>query len=358
MLSFSEIAAKIKKVMRELIIRESGEDAYKLISGYIGSNGYETLMISTTTRFNIDKQKDNRFSTIINFKRINDIRYLNKFFESVNSKLPLDGIFINNGETYLQRKKRILSKYIWGFNYVYYFMDWSFKRVIPKLPILKKIYFFITQGRNRILSKTEILGRLYSCGFEIIEEKYINNQFYFVTKKVKEPAFDNNPTYGPLIKLKRVGKDKKIIIIYKMRTMHAYSEYIQKYIYEKNGTSNGDKANNDFRVTSTGQFFRKFWIDELPMFINLLKGDVKIVGVRPLSEHKFNMYPEEMQKKRSKYKPGIIPPFYVDLPQSFDELVKSEEKYLNKYEKHPLKTDVVYFFKAFNNIILKKARSK
>ncbi len=344
--------------MRELIIRESGEDAYKLISGYIGSNGYETLMISTTTRFNIDKQRDDRFSTIINFKRINDIRYLNKFFESVNAKLPIDGIFINNGETYSLRKNRILSKYFWGFNYLYYFFDWSFKRVSPKIFGIKKIYFFITQGRNRILSKAEILGRLYSCGFEVIEEKFINNQLYFVAKKVKEPVFDNNPTYGPLIRLKRIGKDGKIINVYKMRTMHAYSEYIQGYIYKNGNLQKGGKFNGDFRVTTVGKFMRKFWIDELPMLINLLKRNMKLVGVRPLSQHYFDLYTDELKEKRIKHKPGLVPPYYADLPETLDQIMASELKYLEEYEKHPLKTDVKYFFKAFNNIIVKKARSK
>ena len=140
--------------------------------------------------------------------------------------------------------------------------------------------------------------------------------------------------------------------------MHPYAEYLQKYIYEKNGTSNGDKANEDFRVSPWGKFFRKFWLDEVPMLINLIKGDVKIIGVRPLSVAKFNLYPKEAQEKRCLYKPGLVPPFYADLPETFEDLVASEMKYIIAYEKNPHLTDIKYLFKAAYNIIFKGARSK
>ena len=68
---------------------------------------------------------------------------------------------------------------------------------------------------------------------------------------------------------KKVGKDGVIINVYKFRTMHPYSEYLQSYIYEQNKLQEGGKFANDFRVTTLGKCMRKLWIDELPMFINL-----------------------------------------------------------------------------------------
>jgi hypothetical protein len=53
------------------------------------------------------------------------------------------------------------------------------------------------------LSKVKTYRRLYSCGFEIVEEEYKNNKIYFTVKKVKEPTYDLNPSYGFLIKLKK-----------------------------------------------------------------------------------------------------------------------------------------------------------
>ena len=102
---------------------------------------------------------------------------------------------------------------------------------------------------------------------------------------------------------------------------------------------------------------RKFWLDELPMIFNLLRGDMKIVGVRPLSKQYFNLYTDELKEKRLKFKPGLVPPFYVDMPRTFDEIMDSENKYLDAYAKNPLWTDFRYFFNAAYNIIFRRARS-
>ena len=157
--------------------------------------------------------------------------------------------------------------------------------------------------------------------------------------------------------MKRIGKNGKEIFVYKVRTMHPYSEYLQKFMFDNFGSETGDKVDKDFRVTSWGIYFRRFWIDELPMLINWVKGDLKIVGVRPVSLHKFNMYPNEIREYRKTFKPGLVPPFYADLPKSFEELIESEIRYLKSYEKKPISTDVRYFIKAFYNIVVKKARS-
>jgi lipopolysaccharide/colanic/teichoic acid biosynthesis glycosyltransferase len=236
-------------------------------------------------------------------------------------------------------------------------MDVMVKRVIPKVPVTKKIYFFITKGRNRVLSKAETFGRLYSCGFEIVNEKFIGDRLYYVARKVKEPAFPKNPTYGPLIRLKRHGKDGRMFNVYKLRTMHAYSEYLQEYVYQHNDLQEGGKFKNDFRITTEGKIFRKFWLDELPMFFNLLKGNMKLVGVRPLSSHYFNLYSDELKEKRIKTRPGLIPPFYADMPETLEEIMESEMKYLEAHAKNPIRTDINYLLKALNNILIKRARS-
>ncbi|MCF8304663.1 MAG: sugar transferase [Bacteroidales bacterium] len=343
--------------MRELIIKESGKKVYNFIREFVGLCTTKTLVVSTTTRFNIENQPQEQYENIVNLKRINDIRRINKFFEAVNAKLPIGGIFISNAETYSLRKHRILKKYPPVLNWMVYTIDFIIKRVFPKIKFTKKIYFFLTRGNNRVISKAETLGRLYSCGFEILEEKDIDNTLYFVVKKIKQPAFDYHPTYGPLIRLKRVGKNGRVFNVYKMRTMHAYSEYLQPYIFEKNHLQEGGKFDNDFRITTLGKIMRKVWIDELPMLINLAKGDMKIVGVRPLSQHYFDLYTEELKQKRIQYRPGLIPPFYAHMPKTLEEIMDSEMQYLQEYDKHPIKTDVKYFFKAWNNILFNHARS-
>ena len=60
------------------------------------SKARHTLMMATTTRFNIDILPANTFNLVINLKDINDLRYINKFFESVNQKVPAGSIFISS----------------------------------------------------------------------------------------------------------------------------------------------------------------------------------------------------------------------------------------------------------------------
>ncbi len=342
----------------EIIRQQVGEDVFEFINSGIAHIDGETFFTATSTRFNIDKLPVGKYSRIVNLKRINDFRRINKYFESVNSKLPVGGIFIDSFESYTTRKNRILQIAIFPFNWIYYTIDVIFTRVFPKVPVTKQAYFAITKGRGRVLSKAETFGRLYSCGFEVIDERIFNDKLYFIARKIEEPVFDNNPTYGPVIRLKRYGQHGRLFNVYKLRTMYAYSEYLQEYVLERNNLEEGGKFKDDFRVTTEGQVFRKFWLDELPMIYNVFKGDMKIVGVRPLSEHYFNLYTEELKKKRIKYKPGLVPPFYVDLPKTLEEIMESEMRYLEAYEKSPFRTDLRYFFKAWSNIIFKKARSK
>lgn len=342
----------------DIVSEQVGDEVSKFVFSYLDPTPSNNLFIATSTRFNILNQQAGVYKNIINLKRVNDVRYLNKFFEAINAVLPTDGIYINSVETYRIRKERILKRYPIGVNWLFYSIDVIFRRVFPKLPFTKQIYFYMTQGNNRVLSKAETFGRLYSCGFEIVCEKQIGKDLYFVARKTREPHFDYSPTYGPLIKLKRLGKDGKLFGVYKARTMHPYSEYLQEYVYKLNDLDEGGKFKDDFRVTSLGKFMRKFWLDELPMFINVFKGQMKIVGVRPLSRHYLSLYPEDAQQKRMKHKPGLIPPFYVDMPKSLDEIVASEMRYLESYEKNPLSTDFRYFWLALYNIFIKRARSK
>jgi len=358
---FEETGAKVdferKKAIRRTIVDELGLDVYAYISRAINLNVESTLIVSTTTRFNIDNQPSHFFNTIVNLKRVNDIRWINKFFESVNDKLPKGGLYVCMAETKDLRKRRILRKYPPVLNYIYYTFDYIIKRVMPKFNLTKGIYFFLTRGENRVLSRAELLGRLYSCGFEVLNEEFVGNHLYVICRKVKSPAYDMEATYGPLIKLRRVGKNGKEIKIYKMRTMHPYAEYLQEYVYQKHNLQDGGKFKDDFRISTVGRIMRRLWIDELPSLINLFRGDLKIVGVRPLSRHYFSLYTKDLQEKRVRYRPGLVPPFYVDNPKTLDEIMASEHKYLDAYAKHPLWTDIKYLFVAAYNIIFKRYRS-
>jgi len=353
-----QLDERTAKKVENLISQNSGKKTLEKLKERTKLNYANTFVLSTTNIFNISNLQDNRFSTIINLSRANDIRSINEFFIAVLDKLPYNGTFVGCYLSKSQYKKNFLNKYPWGINYFLYSFVFLFKRVFPKLSLTREMYFWYTSGRNRILAKPEIYGRLYACGFEIAGEFRADKLDFFIAKKRKKPIRTEIITYGPIIKLHRVGKNGKMFRVYKFRTMHAYSEFLQPYIYQKNDLKEGGKFKRDIRITSVGHFLRKHWLDELPMLYNLIKGDMKLVGVRPLSRHYFLLYSKELQQKRIAHKPGLLPPFYADMPKTLEEIQTSEMKYLSQCEKKgTFITDLKYFRKIFVNIVFKKARS-
>lgn len=348
----------VKPEIREALIEEYGHElAHGIINISKGKLNGRSRIVATTTQFNIVALPEKEYEYIINLKRINDIKDLDHFLDAVNHKVMQGGHFMCCVETKDLRKRRILKKYPPVFNYIYYTGDFMVKRVFPKLRITKWLYLALTKGNNVVISRAEALGRMVRAGFTISNESFINGYLFIEGRKKGNPLNIYNKNYGMLIALPRVGRDGKLVKVYKLRTMHPYSEYIQDYVYGKNNLEQGGKFKNDFRITSWGAFSRKVWLDEMPMLLNFLQGDMKLVGVRPLSEQYYNLYCEELRKRRVKYKPGLIPPFYYDMPENIEEIQASEMRYLDEWEKHPFRTDIKYFTRSIINIVFHRARS-
>ena len=318
----------------------------------------KTAVLSTTTIFNVAGLPSSGYNYIINLRRINDIKKLDLFLDAVNRKLGYNGYFLCCVETKDQRKNQYLKRYPPVINYLFYTIDFLIKRVLPKFRPTRGIYNFLTKGENAVISRAEALGRLSRAGFRIKKESIIENLLCIEAKKKTDPLPQNDNVFSPLIALRRVGKDGEMIKVFKLRTMHPYSEYIQDYVYSLYELRDGGKFKNDFRITSWGAFCRKTWLDEFPMFINVIRGEMKLFGIRPLSRHYFNLYSDELKERRVRYKPGLIPPFYADMPSNLDEIQASEKRYLDAYDKRPFMTDFRYFFVSFKNIMFKHARSR
>ena len=317
----------------------------------------KVTILNTTSNINIELLFNNSKELLVNMHRLNDIRRINEHLLTAYSKLESGGLFVGNFIPLERLKSHLRSQmphFLYSIVLPFYFI---FHRVFPKLAVTKQIYFIITRGRNRILSKSEVLGRLAFCGYEILNEINIADRFYFVCKKNKTVSEEESPSYGPIVRLKRIGYKGEPLYIYKLRTMYPYSEFIQGDIYEKYHLDESGKMKGDYRITSWGKIFRRYFIDEIPQLYNWIKGDIKLVGVRALSEHYFGLYPSDLQQKRTNFKPGLIPPYYADLPKSFDEIIESERNYLKEKESSPIITDIQYFLKAMSNIFL-GARSK
>jgi hypothetical protein len=285
--------------------------------------------------------------------------FLNQFFENTRNALSEGQYFAFTVVTAENIKFIFKNKYPSLLFKIYYPFHFFGRRVCPKLKGFRKISRKL--GIKADMSKSEIMGRLIYHGFQIaqIREDIENTIFVIQRHPTSNPSSSLPPSKeGFLFSMRRVGKNEKPVTIYKLRSMHPYSEFVQAYLHETNGLDDGGKFKNDFRVSTGGKLIRKYWIDELPMLYNLLKGDIKLIGVRPISEHYLSLYPEPLKAIRNKHKPGLLPPFYADLPKSFQEILVSEQKYLESYEKAPLKTDWSYFWRIITNIIIHKARSK
>lgn len=357
-LSYRMPEMKYRTHFRSTAVRQVyGEKADRYIARFVDVGCHSTEVLATSTVFNIKAMNGKAIRSFVNLKRVNDIENVNEFFAAVNQKLPYSGLYIGCVETIAQRKQRKLNKYPVVISYPLYLFDFILKRLFPKWGPTKRIYQILTRGNNRVMSITETLGRLVACGFTIEDYTEANNLTYFVARKKERPRETSDASYGAFIRLRRVGKNGRLFNVYKFRTMHPYAEYLQDFVHKNNNIDNGGKFKNDFRITSWGRVMRKLWLDEQPMWINWFRGDLKLVGVRPLSVHYFGLYPPEFQKHRIKYTPGLIPPYYVDMPETLEEIIASEKKYLDAYDKHPWLTDARYFFRAVFNIVIKRARS-
>jgi len=345
----------------EYLLESDKRELYEFINSNIdvvNIPNNSLTVLDTRTDINIVNLKSESISLLINLHKLNDIRWINRYLLTLYEKVSIGGYIVGNLQTNEQYKEQFFCKMPSYLARVLFIPNFIFRRAIPKLPFFKQIYFSLTDGKNRALSKAEVFGRLHFCGYSVIAEKEINKHLWFISRKVKTISADQNPSYSPLIKLPRVGLNGNTIYLYKIRTMHPYSEYLQEYIYKNNLLDEKGKIKNDFRVTGWGKLLRKLWIDELPQIINWWRGDVSLVGVRALSHHFFDLYPEDMQKLRVQFKPGLVPPYYADMPRTFDEIVESERNYLLRKKEKPFTTDVIYFFKAFYNILFKHARSR
>lgn len=333
---------------------------FQWLTDHASSFDSSTIVVDTDDGNSLQQYRDRHPKVFISRRRLNRIRHLNTFLNRANEELPQGGYLWCNARTAVLKKQLILKTYPPVINYIAYAIYYLWHRVFPKLKFTKWLYFAITKGQNRTYNRVEVLGRMYRAGFEVIDEGFHYGSFYVLARKVKAPIWDDEPTCSPIIKLRRVGEGGHIIGVYKFRTMYSYSEYLQPYIYEHNNLQEGGKIADDYRVNGWGRLFRSHWLDELPMIVNVLKGQMKLFGVRPLSRHYFSLYTPEMQQLRIKVKPGLIPPFYyeAETPKTIEDVQASERRYIEAYLANPRTTDWKYFWGTVRNILFRHKRSK
>ena len=319
----------------------------------------DTFVLNTDDGNALDTLRGKHPVLIVNLKALNRIRHLNTFLNKASEVLVDEGYICCHSRT-SGLKRAVIERTFPGFSGKLLFrLHYLWHRVFAKMRWTRWFYMWVTDGKNRTYSRVELLGRMFRAGFEVIDESFHDGEYYLLGKKVKAPIWDDEPSSGMLVKLNRVGYQGKMFGVYKFRTMYSYSEYLQPYMLEHEGLQKGGKFANDYRVNFLGRLFRKSWIDELPMFINILKGQMKLVGVRPLSRQYFSLYSPEMQQLHISVKPGLLPPFYYDkkTPETIEDVQASEKRYIEAYRKHPFATDWRYFWGTVGNILFKHKRS-
>jgi lipopolysaccharide/colanic/teichoic acid biosynthesis glycosyltransferase len=152
---------------------------------------------------------------------------------------------------------------------------------------------------------------------------------------------------GPvLFRQKRVGQHGRCFTFLKFRSMHigndpsAHKEYVTKLIAgraEREGSNgNGEgvyKLTNDRRVTRVGKFLRRTSLDELPQLLNVLKGEMSLVGPRPPIPYELAAYETWHRRRVLEVKPGITGPWQVNGRSrvKFDEMVRLDLQYAKSW---------------------------
>jgi len=121
---------------------------------------------------------------------------------------------------------------------------------------------------------------------------------------------------------------------------HVHREYVRNWIRNghaaaTNGSSNGAaifKLSNDQRITRVGRFLRRFSIDELPQLLNVLRGEMSLIGPRPALPYELEHY-DEWHRRRLDAAPGITGLWQVSGRNrlSFDEMVQLDVQYLEDW---------------------------
>ena len=143
----------------------------------------------------------------------------------------------------------------------------------------------------------------------------------------------DSPGDGAIFRQRRVGRDGKLFWLYKFRTMCPDAEEQLNELLSQNQMDGPVfKIKDDPRITRVGRFLRKTSLDELPQLLNVLRGDMSIVGPRPALPREAELY-SDYQRQRLYVTPGLscywqIAPHRNEM--SFDEWVALDLKYIQE----------------------------
>ncbi len=163
---------------------------------------------------------------------------------------------------------------------------------------------------------------------------------------------------GPIFYFQeRSGRYGKPFKMWKFRSMYSDAEQRLEEVKKKYGNEMEGpifKLTNDPRIIPIGHFLRKTSIDELPQLINVLMGDMSIVGPRPLPLYETKEFPNISDRRRLCVKPGITCYWQVEDRSSnpdFDQMIRQDLRYIDNWS---LWLDVCLFFRTIPSVLLRR----
>lgn len=174
---------------------------------------------------------------------------------------------------------------------------------------------------------------------------------YIAKKILKE---DDGPIFYDHL---RIGKDGKHFKLYKYRSMIVGADEILKEYLAENEEARiefekNQKLKNDPRITKLGNFLRKTSLDEFPQFINVLKGDMSLVGPRPIVDREVELFGDKMKTVHS-VRPGLTGYWAANgrSDTTYEQRVEMEAYYAENFS---LLLDIKIIFKTIKSVIKKE----
>jgi len=161
----------------------------------------------------------------------------------------------------------------------------------------------------------------------------------------------------PIFNHKRIGKGGKPFCVYKFRTMHNNADKILKDLLESDSCIREEwakefKLKDDPRITNIGMFLRKTSLDELPQLLNVIKGEMSLVGPRPIVTEEIEKYGEYFEYFKA-VKPGITGLWQISGRNDVDytERVQLDTWYVRNWS---IEQDLIILMKTMVTVLLKK----
>ena len=208
---------------------------------------------------------------------------------------------------------------------------------------------FITLRVDNFNANGLLYKRILDIGGGVIGALMLVITFPFVALAIKL----DSP--GPVIfKQKRMGRNGRVFNLYKFRTMVEDAESLKENLMADNQMGGHMfKMEGDPRITRVGKWLRKTSIDEIPQFINVLKGEMSLVGTRPPTLDEVHEY-QPQHLKRISAKPGITGLWQVSgrsKISSFDQVVELDCHYLENWR---FLDDIKILIKTFLVVLARK----